>query len=62
MQDENVARHDLGKVSFERAVGCFGTCQLERATRFQMSQFERDSLPYIITMFNYRLLVETVHK
>ena len=25
MQDENVACHDLGKVSLERAVGCFGT-------------------------------------
>ena len=34
MQDENVACHDIGKLSFERAVGCFGTPQLERATRF----------------------------
>ena len=34
MQDENVACHDLGKVSLERAVGCFGTPHLERATRF----------------------------
>ena len=25
MQDENVACHDIGKLSFERAVGCFGT-------------------------------------
>ena len=41
MQDENVACHDLGKVSFERAVGCFGTPQLERATRFPMPQIER---------------------
>ena len=28
-------------VSFERAVDCFGTSQLERATRFQMSQLVR---------------------
>ena len=41
MQDENVACHDLGKVSLDRAVGCFGTPQLERATRFPMSQLER---------------------
>ena len=41
MQDENVACHDLGKLSFERAVGCFGKPQLERATRFPMSQLER---------------------
>ena len=41
MQDENVACHDLGKVSFERAVGCFGKLQLERATRFPMPQLER---------------------
>ena len=41
MQDENVACHDLGKVSFERAVGCFGTSQLERVTRFPMPQLER---------------------
>ena len=41
MQDENVACHDLGKVSYERAVGCFGTPQLERATQFPMSQLER---------------------
>ena len=41
MQDENVACHDLGKVSLDRAVGCFGTPQLERATRFPMPQFER---------------------
>ena len=41
MQDENVACHYLGKVSFERAVGCFGTPQLERATHFPMSQLER---------------------
>ncbi len=34
MRDENVACHDIGKLSFERAVGCFGTPQLERATRF----------------------------
>ena len=33
MQDENVARRDPGKVLFEYAVGCFGTSQLERATR-----------------------------
>ena len=39
MQDENVACHDLVKVSFERAVDCFGTCQLERATRFRTFQF-----------------------
>ena len=32
MQDENVVCRDLGKESFERAVGCFGTFQLERAT------------------------------
>ena len=41
MQDENVACHDIGKLSFERAVGCFGTLQLERATRFPMPQLER---------------------
>ena len=41
MQDQNVACHDLGKVSFERAVGCFGKPQLERATRFPMPQLER---------------------
>ena len=41
MQDQNVACHDLGIVSFERAVGCFGKPQLERATRFQMPQLER---------------------
>ena len=41
MQDENVACHDLGKVSLERAVGCFGTPQLERATHFPMPQLER---------------------
>ena len=41
MQDENVACHDLGKLSFECAVGCFGKPQLERATRFPMSQLER---------------------
>ena len=34
MQDENVACRDLGKVLFEYVVGCFGTSQLERATRF----------------------------
>ena len=34
MQDKNVACHDIGKLSFERAVDCFGTPQLERATRF----------------------------
>ena len=36
MQDENVACHDIGKLSFERAVGCFGTPQLERAARFPL--------------------------
>ena len=41
MQDENVACHDLGKLSFERAVGCFGKPQLERATHFPMPQLER---------------------
>ena len=41
MQDENVACHDLGKLSFERAVGCFRKPQLERATRFPMPQLER---------------------
>ena len=41
MQDENVACHDIGKLSFERAVGCFGTPQLERAARFPMPQLER---------------------
>ena len=41
MQDQNVACHDLGNVSFERAVGCFGKPQLERATRFPMPQLER---------------------
>ena len=40
IQDENVACHDLGKVSFERAVGCFGTPQLERTTRFPMAQLD----------------------
>ena len=34
MQDENVARRDPGKVLFEYLVGCFGTSQFERATRF----------------------------
>ena len=34
MQDENVACRDLGKVLFEYTVGCFGTSQLQRATRF----------------------------
>ena len=34
MQDENVARLDPGKVLFEYLVSCFGTSQLERATRF----------------------------
>ena len=34
MQDENVPCRDLGKESFERAVECFGTSQLERATHF----------------------------
>ena len=41
MQDENVACHDIGKLSFERAVGCFGTPQFERAARFPMPQLER---------------------
>ena len=41
MQDENVACHDIGKLSFERAVGCFGTPQLEHAARFPMPQLER---------------------
>ena len=41
MQDENVACHDIGKLSFERTVDCFGTPQLERATRFPMPQLER---------------------
>ena len=41
MQDENVACHDIVKLSFERAVGCFGTPQLERAARFPMPQLER---------------------
>ena len=41
MQDENVACHDICKLSFERAVDCFGTPQLERATRFPMPQLER---------------------
>ena len=44
MQDEDVACHDIGKLSFERAVGCFGTPQLERATRFPMPQLERATL------------------
>ena len=33
MQDENVACRDRGKVLFKHAVGCFGTVQLDRATR-----------------------------
>ncbi len=41
MQDENVACHDIGKLSFEHAVGCFGTPQLERATHFPMPQLDR---------------------
>ena len=41
MQDENVACHDIGKLSFERAVGCSGTPQLECATCFAMPQLER---------------------
>ena len=36
MQDENVTCRDLDKVSFERALGCFGTYQHECATRFPM--------------------------
>ena len=36
MQDENVACHDIGNLSFERAVGCFGTPQLERTARFPL--------------------------
>ena len=41
MLDENVTCRDLGKISFERAVGCFGTSQLEYATLFPMPQLER---------------------
>ena len=41
MQDENVGCHDIGKLLFERAVGCFGTPQLKRAARFPMPQLER---------------------
>ena len=41
MQDEHVACRDLGKELFERAVSCFGTSQLERATRVPMPQLER---------------------
>ena len=40
MQIENVACRDLGEMLFECAVGCFGTSQLERATRFPMLQLE----------------------
>ena len=40
MQVENVTCCDLSKVPFERAVGCFGTSQLERATRFRMPQLD----------------------
>ena len=40
MQDENVTCRDLGKVSFERAVGCFETSQLERGTHFPMLKLE----------------------
>ena len=41
MQDENVTCRDLGKVSFEHAVGCFGMSQLKRATCFPMPELER---------------------
>ena len=37
-QDVIVTCRDLGKVSFERAVGCFGTSQLERATRIGVAR------------------------
>ena len=40
MQDENVACCDLGNVSLERAVGCFGTSQLEHANPFPMPHVE----------------------
>ena len=36
IQDEMVACHDLGKVSFERAAGYFGMSLLECATRSQL--------------------------
>ena len=35
------SRRDLGKVLLERAIGSFGTSQLERATRFLMPQLAR---------------------
>ena len=46
MQDENVTCRDLGKVSFERAVGCFGTSQPERATRLPLFQFKHTTMTY----------------
>ena len=35
---------DLGKVSFERAVGCFEMSQLDRTTRFRTFQFQHVSM------------------
>ena len=43
MQDGIVACFDLGKVSFERAVVCFGTAQLEHMTGFPTVSTERES-------------------
>ena len=40
MQVENVICRDFSKVPFERAVGCFGTSQLKRATRFPVPQLD----------------------
>ena len=48
MQDENVARRDPGKVLFEYLVSCFGTSQLERATRFlNVPTRAHDSFPSV---------------
>ena len=41
IQNENVASRDLRKVSFECAVGCFATSQLDRATHFPIPQLDR---------------------
>ena len=49
MQDENVTCRSLSKISlsFERAVGCFGTSQIERATRFLLFQLKHTTMTYI---------------
>ena len=46
MQDDNVTGRDFGKVSFACAVGCFGTSQLEHATRFRTFPFQHVTMTY----------------